>query len=77
MKNIIDIIKEHKGDPIDDQWLNDEKPGICEIPGITLSKRYSLIIPSRKLSCLIKYWKYPCGWCNWPYRKLYHRHFDG
>ena len=26
MKHITDLIYEHKGDPIDDQWLNDEKP---------------------------------------------------
>ena len=26
MKNITDYIYEQKGDPIDDQWLNDEKP---------------------------------------------------
>ena len=26
MKTIIDVINEKKGDPIDDQWLNDEKP---------------------------------------------------
>lgn len=26
MKNFSQYIIEHKGDPIDDQWLNDEKP---------------------------------------------------
>lgn len=26
MKNIIDYIKESKGDTIDSQWLNDDKP---------------------------------------------------
>lgn len=26
MKNISDFINEHRGDDIDEQWLNDEKP---------------------------------------------------
>ncbi len=26
MKSIVDYIYESKGDPIDEQWLNDEKP---------------------------------------------------
>ena len=26
MKTLTQIVNEHKGQPIDDQWLNDEKP---------------------------------------------------
>lgn len=26
MRNLIDIVNESKGDKIDDQWINDEKP---------------------------------------------------